>query len=199
MVSGWLHPPQDDDRLGLGRAAFSHRADLLRGLELDRQAIDVDLQRSGQLLANGNAELLELGSLEDYRRIDVHDFIADLCGQVPRVPQEYQAVAALPARIGIREMHADVAQCSGAQQGIRDRMRENIGVGVALQSEVTGNRDAAENQGSAGRDAMYIPALTHSNLTHRPGQVRRPVLLSPRSGSGGGGPITTASVFLILC
>jgi len=62
-------------------------------------------------------------------------------------------------------MHADVAQRSGAQKSIGDGMRQNVGIGVTVQSELGRNRDTAEDERPAGRDAVDVPALTDADET----------------------------------
>ena len=89
-----------------------------------------------------------------------------LCGdQFQRVLQELQAIGILPARIGIGEVHADVAERERAQQRIRDGVRQHIGVRVAFQAELGWNRNAAQDQRPAGSDAMNVPALPDSQVT----------------------------------
>ena len=44
-------------------------------------------------------------------------------------------------------MLADVAETGGAQQGIGDRMEDDVGVAVAGEARGVGDRDAAEHDG----------------------------------------------------
>src|SRR5713226_1046043 len=72
--------------------------------------------------------------------------------------QKLCAVRAFPLRIGIRKVHPDVAQRRRAQQCIRDRVRKNIGVGVALQTKIGSHRDTAENERAPRGETMNVPA-----------------------------------------
>src|SRR5207249_3748321 len=93
------------------------------------------------------------------------------------MPQEYQAVASFPARICVREMHPDIAQRGGAENRVRDCVRENVGVGMPFEAEFTRDRDAAEDQRPVGREAMDIPAQPGSDV----GQVRTLAVSSRRN------------------
>ena len=76
-----------------------------------------------------------------------------------------QAAGAFPARVGIGEMHADIAERDGPEQSVGDGVGQHIGVRVAFQSEVARDGDAAQDQRPAGYDAMDIPTLAHAALT----------------------------------
>src|SRR5580658_10375754 len=64
-------------------------------------------------------------------------------------------------------MHADVAQRRGAQYGIDDGMRQNIGVGMPFKAKLAGYGHAAKDERPSGGDAMRVPADAGSN--QRPG------------------------------
>ena len=90
---------------------------------------------SRQLFANRQTVILELGSLQNYSGIDVNNRVPLRLGQFLGVAQEHQAVAALPSRIGIGKVHADIAQRGRAEDGVGNGMSEHVGVGVAFQAE----------------------------------------------------------------
>ncbi len=80
-------------------------------------------------------------------------------GEIAGVFQELKAVAALPSRIRVGEVHSYITGGDSAQNGIRYGMRKNIRVGVPLQPKVGRDGNAAENQRPPGSDAMNVPAL----------------------------------------
>ena len=65
--------------------------------------------------------------------------------EFPGVPQEDQAVAALPAGVGIGEVHPDVAQRRRSENGVGDGVRQHVGVGVPFQPEFAGYRHPSQN------------------------------------------------------
>src|SRR5580698_6063704 len=84
------------------------------------------------------------------------------------MPQEHQAVAILPARVGIREVHADITQRERSERCVGDGVRENIGIGVAFQAECRGNDHSAQDHRPAGYDTMHVPALADSKFAQDP-------------------------------
>src|SRR5579884_134413 len=166
---GMASPGQSNDGLRLGRFAFAHRAHPLGGFEFHGDSIHGQFQGSRQGLADRSAVILQLGALQDYGGIDVGDVESLLADELGGVGQKPHAIGALPLRIGIGKMHSDIAQGGGAQQGVGDGVRENIGVGVALQPELAGDYDAAQDERPAGRDAVHIPAEASAQLAHEAG------------------------------
>src|SRR5260370_21669782 len=80
--------------------------------------------------------------------------------------QKSQARHILPFRIGIREMRADVAQASRAEQRVANRVCQRIAVGVSHGSFVERNFDAAEYKFAAFRKAVKImsdPRASHGD------------------------------------
>src|SRR5262249_5403813 len=150
-------PLQRDDGLRLGGAAFADRADLFRCLELDADAVELDSERMRDPFADRAAVVLQLRALEDDGGIDVDDRVAELERKLFRVAEEDERIASFPARVGIGEMHTDIAEGGGAENGIGDGVGEDVGVGVSGESEFAGDGDAAENERAAGLDAVHVP------------------------------------------
>ena len=73
----------------------------------------------------------ELRRLRDDRRVDVADRVATLARQRRDVAQQRAAVGALPARIGVREVRAEVAQRERAEERVADRVQQHVGIGMA--------------------------------------------------------------------
>src|SRR5689334_25361443 len=62
------------------------------------------------------------------------------------------------------EVHPDIPQRGGSQDGVRNRVGEHIGIGVAFQPEFAGHGDAAQNHRPAGGNSVYIPAQARPDL-----------------------------------
>lgn len=160
----WLDD-QDGD-LGFGGESFSDRADFFRGFEFDGDAVQGEFERLGEGLADGEAEVAEFGALDDDRGVDVGDAVAAFADQGEGVFKEDERVAVLPLGVGIGEVEADVAKGGGAEEGVCDGVGEDVGVGVAIEAEVTGDGDAAEDERAALHDAVVVPAETGTDV-HR--------------------------------
>ena len=61
-------------------------------------------------------------------------------------------------------MQADIAKGGGAQNGIADRMGEDIGVGMALESEFGRDLHAAQHKFAVRNQPMNI--ISHSDSHH---------------------------------
>src|ERR1017187_5684173 len=155
---------QGDHGLRFGAAALTHGTHFFGRLELHRNAVDLQAESLGQPLANRLAVVLQLGRFQNYGGIHVDDAVAALPGQIVGVAQKDEAVRSLPARVGIGEVHADIAQRGRPQDGVGDGVGQHIGVGMALEPELAGDRDAAQNHGTAGGDAVHVPAQAGPNL-----------------------------------
>ena len=64
----------------------------------------------------------------NHHRININAAIAFFTGQSAYGFQNFTAVRALPGRIRIREMPADISQTDSAQHGIADGMQQHISV-----------------------------------------------------------------------
>ena len=85
---------------------------------------------------------------------------ADLMGGLL---EEDAAGRAFPARVGVGEKFADVALADGPEHGVADGVHEGVGVGVAIESLVVGNGDAAEDEGAAGDQLVDIVSNSYMN------------------------------------
>src|SRR5262249_47473207 len=159
-------PLQRDDGLRLGGAAFADRADLFRCLELDADAVELDSERMRDPFADRAAVVLQLRALEDDGGIDVDDRVAELERKLFRVAQEDERIASFPARVGIGEMHADIAEGGGAENGIGDGVGQHVGVGVSGEPGFIGDGEAAETEGSAGFEAGGDEAEAGADCRH---------------------------------
>ena len=103
----------------------------LGGGGLDVDLAQLDLQILGDGLAHGLDVRRHLRCLGSDGAVDVTHLPALFSYQADHVAQQYPAVGALEARIGIGEMLADVAQRRGAQQGIGQSVQQYVAIGVS--------------------------------------------------------------------
>ena len=74
-------------------------------------------------------------------------------------------------------MLADVAQRGRAQEGVDDRVREHVGVGVALQAALVLDLDPAEHEPAVRREGVGVVAHAGTHRCH----VVAPIGASRRS------------------
>src|SRR4026209_1518195 len=95
---------------GVGRDRFSapDSIDPLVRFPFHADLIDLDGQRRRETPANGLLERRDLRALEDDDNVDLTDPETGLTHQTCRVLKKAHARGALPARVRIREMYADI-------------------------------------------------------------------------------------------
>ena len=72
--------------------------------------------------------------------------------------EDFEAADAANAGVGIGKEVTDVGFAGGAEEGIGDRVAEDIGVGVAVETERVGDHHAAEDEGAVHDEAVDIVA-----------------------------------------
>ncbi|MNF99164.1 hypothetical protein D3C84_820540 [compost metagenome] len=95
--------------------------------------------------------------------IDVADLPAFGVDQCDDMTQQRTAVGALELRVGVREMLADVTQCSGTEQGIAQGMQQDVTIGVSEQSEAVCNAHAAQSDEIAFSETVHIIAVANTH------------------------------------
>src|SRR6202035_973380 len=79
------------------------------------------------------------------------------------VADEAFAVGALPARIGILEMLADVAQPGSAEERVAQRVENDIAIRVGDDAAGVGNPYAAEHDEITRSKGVYVGTLSNSH------------------------------------
>jgi len=79
------------------------------------------------------------------------------------VAQQHAAVRARPLRLGVGEVHADVAQRQRAEDRVGDRVQKDVGVGVPGQPAVERNRHAADHQAPPGGERVHVEAVADAD------------------------------------
>ena len=121
-------------------------------------------------------------ALEHHGGVDVGDRPAGVRHAPGRGAQQPERVGALVGRVVVGEVLAEVAQGGGAEQGVDDRVRQHVGVGVALEPELGLERDAADHQRPAGDEAVRVVAEARANAAHA--GLRSPSRLATSGGRG---------------
>lgn len=151
-----LWTDEGGDGLGFAGLAFADGADFFGRLKFDADLIGFDFENSGDVGLDGVAVVLELGALEDDGGVDVGDGPAAFADEGGGVGEELLGRGAFPARIGVGEVHADVAEGEGAEEGIGEGVEEDVGVGMAVEAELARDVDAAEDERAAAGSLLGI-------------------------------------------
>jgi hypothetical protein len=108
----------------------------------------------------------ELWFFHDHNGVYVLDRQTFFVEKLASVFEKHQAVRAFPFGIGVWEMSSDIAECRCAQQRVAHGVGENIAVGVPDRSFVERERDAADDERAALRQAVQVVADAATNFTH---------------------------------
>ena len=150
---------QQHDCVGTDAFFAACEAEVFGGGGLDGDVVKVDVHYLGEgLLHLGNVGI-EFGPFGTNRAVDVSDGVAFGGHDVEGAAEENLGVDVfkLVALLG-REVVADVAHVGGTEDGVADGMDEDIGIGVAKQSEGVLYLDAAEPQGATFHQLVDIEA-----------------------------------------
>lgn len=135
----------------------------LVGRRLDGDLIDGDPEGIGDVRPHPVGVRRDLRGFEDDGRIDVHDRPSVLRQEIADVPEEDEAGDSAVARVGVREVSADIPERRGAEKGVGDRMEEHIRVGVPVETGRMRDGDPAEDEGAALLQGMNVIAETDAD------------------------------------
>src|SRR5204863_5960197 len=91
--------------------------------------------------------------------------------------EQHAAVGALPLRIGVGKMRAQIAERQRAENRVAHRVQQYVGVRMAVEAAVPGNRDAAEDELAPHDERMHVEPVSDAHA-HVPGHgVRMRMLL----------------------
>src|SRR5512133_3201201 len=127
-------------------------------LPLHAHRLRRDAQRGGEALAHLAAVGRDLRLLGDHGDVDLLHDEADRANALDGGSEHLDRVPAAVRRVGVGEHLADVARRGGAEDGVGDRVRYGIAVGVADEADLGRNRHAAEQQRAAGLEAVRVVA-----------------------------------------
>ena len=103
--------------------------------------------------------------LGDDHRVDVGQAGIPLCKARRDRTEQNQAGDVFPFRIMVGKMMSQVAQPRRPQQGIADGVKQNVGVGMAGESQWMGNIDTADHAATPRFQPMYV--ISGADSQHR--------------------------------
>ena len=81
----------------------------------------------------------------------------------PRLAQQHPAVGALPSRIRVGEVRAEVAQRQRAEDRVADRVEQHVGVGMSVEAAIERNRDAAQDEPAPCDERVHVEAVADAH------------------------------------
>ena len=133
-------------------------------LRLDMNVIGSNAQCVGDFRLHYRKVWQQFGLLCQDVRIDITDLVSLLADEISGISQELQTRYAFEAVIRIRKHFTDIAEPTGAEQGIRNGMTEHISVGMSAQSVRMRQSDATDFEGNAWFEFVRIPAVAYANF-----------------------------------
>ena len=121
--------------------------------------------------------------LADQDAVGVDELPAGLAHLPVGLREQLQRVDALRRLVARREERADVAEARRAEDGVDERVRDHVAVGVAREPARVVEADAAEHERHAvlervGVDAHADPELGHPSGSCRPRRASKTVTVS---------------------
>src|SRR3954470_1899342 len=132
----------------------------------DVHATHIDRQIGGDVRSNGFAMLAESRSFGQYGQVDVYHCIALSLQQRLHVTHELTTVRAAPLRIGVREMHADVAESNSTKQRVAQCMQHHVPIRMRPNAVRMRNSHSTQSHELACLESVNVIALTDSQSRH---------------------------------
>jgi hypothetical protein len=136
--------------------AVADGVDAFVRLGLEMNMLDGDAERAGKSFAHFRKVRPQPGLFQYNDGVYMFDRKMLLVEQLARVLQKAQAVRALPFRIRVRKMCADVSKASRAEECVAERMRKYIAVGMPYGAFIKRELDPADNELLTFRETMKI-------------------------------------------
>lgn len=131
--------------------------------------------------------------LGDHRHIDIDDLVILGCEQRDSANEKADRIRVAVYIFGRGEMRADVAEGSGAEEGVSDGVGHRIGVGVPEKPKLAGNYHAAQDEPASRGETMRVVPVSDAHdrdLTRGVARCRRWAVppWPPREKGGGWKP-----------
>jgi len=104
--------------------------------------------------------------LGDHREIAVDDAKAPVGDHLDDTSEKVLTIRVLPGCITRRKVITDVAESSGAQERIRERVQENIRVAMPVEAPIKRDDLSTEHETTTGDKPVHVIALTDP-IVHR--------------------------------
>ena len=125
--------------------AAAREAEALGGCAAHGDARGLYAEGVGQVLAHGFPMVPDLGPLADHDRIYV-GYGPRLTDEPADLAQQLDRVGVPVALVGVGEVVAYVLEPCRPEQGVRDGVGEDVGIGMAREPLVERNLNAAEDE-----------------------------------------------------
>ena len=106
------------------------------------------------------------GTFGNHGRVDVFDPPAGIADALRRQAQQLAAVGITVTLIAVRKELTDVAEPGRAEDCVGDRVQQHIGVGVAEESALERDLDAADDQSTSRHQRMNVETLSDAKCCH---------------------------------
>jgi hypothetical protein len=137
--------------------AASNGSNFFAGLGFDVDLLGGGVQELCEAAANARFPVGEAWLFRVDGAIEVDDLPVLLAEGVEDSLEECGRIGIEKCGAGVGEPFADIAQCSGTEEGIDDGMEEDIGIAMTIEPERSIlNMDSAEHERSAGDCAVGI-------------------------------------------
>lgn len=134
------------------------------GFDADLGALD--LERCCQFFFHKPLVGREFWGFCEEGAVDIDDGVAEVTDFSPSFFENFLGVEVFECRIGVGEEVADVGKAGGAEKGVGDGVGKAVGIGVAEEAFVVGDKDAAEDEVSARGEGVDIVAEADSKGRH---------------------------------
>jgi hypothetical protein len=125
---------------------------------------DIYADGPGEILAHRLAVRRYSWSLEYQHAVGVLEFESSTAHESGDLSQKQKRIGARVARIVVREQLAHVAFAQSANNGVHERMREHIGVGMTFQAALVGDHDATQHEPPPMRKRVHVIAQSYAHV-----------------------------------
>lgn len=153
-----------DDGVGVDRFLPADGADSLAGLGLDIDPVFRNCQQFGQSGSNGRFQRGEFGAFGVDGAVQIANLPAATANFRRGRFQKGGGVGSLPAGIRVGKPFANVAESERSQQGVGDRVEQDVGVAMPVESELVLDPDPSQNQRPTLTEPVSVMAQPDANF-----------------------------------
>ena len=151
-------------------------------------------ERIGEMLAHRGDVGRKARRLRQNSRVDIGDGKAVFGKQRSDVSEQPEAVRPGVLRVRVREKLADIAERRRAEQGVHDRVGQNVRVRVTEQSLFKSELLAAQNEPPPLHEAVDVVAVADADVAHTHPSPRRFKIAAATARSAGVVSLTFSSL-----
>lgn len=139
------------------------KAQPLLGRGLDRNAGNLAADGRGEVFAHLHNMGCELGRLREHGRVQIAEPVSLLAHERRHMAQQRDAVRARIARVGVREVLADVPERERAEQCVHHGVGEHVRVRVAVQPSLMRDIHPANDAFAAGNQPVHVVSMSNAH------------------------------------